>query len=86
MNALLNGLGDERIRVDYTTRDGRETHWYSRYEGALSSIMRRYEETESESSREKLEEYMAIIPCKTCGGARLKPEILAVTCGREEHP
>jgi len=79
--ALLDGLGDERIRVDYLTRDGRETHWYSRYEGAVNSVMRRYEETESDASRDKLEEYMAIIPCKACGGARLKPEILAVTFG-----
>ena len=44
-------------------------------------VMRRYEETESEGSKEKLEEYMAVIPCTTCGGARLKPEILAVTFG-----
>jgi len=80
-NALLFGLGDQRIRVDYITRDGRETHWYSRYEGAVNSVMRRYEETESEGSRDKLEEYMSVIPCKTCGGARLKPEILAVTFG-----
>jgi len=79
--ALLEGLGDTRIRVDYLTRDGRETHWYSRYEGALTSVMRRHDETESEASREKLEEYMAVIPCKSCGGARLKPEILAVTFG-----
>jgi len=78
-DALLNGLGDTRIRVDYLTRDGRETHWYSRYEGALSSVMRRHKESESENVREKLEEYMAVIPCKTCGGARLKPAILAVT-------
>ncbi len=80
-DALLNGLGDTRVRVEYVTRDGRETHWYSRYEGALNSIMRRYEETESEGSRERLEEYMSVIPCKVCGGARLKPEILAVTFG-----
>jgi len=79
--ALLEGLGDTRIRVDYLTRDGRETHWYSRYEGALTSVMRRHEETESEASREKLEEFMAVIPCKSCGGTRLKPEILAVTFG-----
>ncbi|PKQ29135.1 MAG: excinuclease ABC subunit UvrA [Actinobacteria bacterium HGW-Actinobacteria-10] len=79
--SLLEGLGDTRMRVDYLTRDGRETHWYSRYEGALASVMRRYEETESEASKDKLEEYMAVIPCKTCGGARLKPEILAVTFG-----
>ena len=80
-DALMNGLGEERIRVDYLTRDGRETHWYSRYEGALSSVMRRWEESESEAVREKLEQYMAVIPCKSCGGTRLKPEILAVTFG-----
>jgi excinuclease ABC subunit A len=79
--SLMNGLGDTRIRVDYLTRDGRETHWFSRYEGALSSVMRRHSESESENVREKLEEYMAVIPCKTCGGTRLKPEILAVTVG-----
>jgi excinuclease ABC subunit A len=78
---LLNGLGDTRIRIDYLTRDGRETHWYTKYEGALSSVMRRWKESESEAVKEKLEEYMAVIPCKTCGGARLKPEILAVTVG-----
>ena len=79
--ALLYGLGDERIRVDYTTRDGRRTHWFSRFEGAVSTVMRRYEESESEAVKGKLEEYMAVIPCKTCHGARLKPEILAVTFG-----
>ncbi len=78
---LLYGLGDQRIRVDYLTRDGRETHWYSRYEGAIESVTRRYKETESEQVKDKLEEYMAVIPCKTCMGARLKPEILAVTVG-----
>ncbi|MDF1541553.1 MAG: excinuclease ABC subunit UvrA [Anaerosomatales bacterium] len=80
-SALMHGLGDERIRIDYLTRDGRETHWFSRYEGALASVMRRFEESESEAVKEKLEEYMAVIPCKTCGGTRLKPEILAVTFG-----
>ena len=79
--ALMDGLGDERIRVDYLTRDGRETHWYSRYEGALASVMRRWSESESENVKDKLEEYMAVIPCKTCNGSRLKPEILAVTFG-----
>ena len=80
-DALMNGLGSERIRVDYVTRDGRQTHWFSKWEGALSAVMRRYHESESEAVKSKLEEYMAVIPCKTCGGARLKPEILAVTFG-----
>ena len=80
-DALLYGMGDEKIRIEYVTRDGRETHWFSRFEGAVTSVSRRYEETESDGTKEKLEEYMSIIPCATCGGARLKPEILAVTFG-----
>ncbi len=84
--ALLEGFGDERIRIDYITRDGRQTHWYTRYEGALRSVERRHAESESEQVKEKLEEYMALIPCSACGGARLKPEILAVTvCGKNIH-
>ena len=50
-DALLNGLGDTRIRVDYLTRDGRETHWYSRYEGALASVMRRWRSRRARTSR-----------------------------------
>jgi excinuclease ABC subunit A len=80
-DALLFGMGDQRIRIDYITRDGRETHWFSKFEGAVSSVQRRYDETESEGTKDKLQEYMAVIPCATCGGARLKPEILAVTFG-----
>jgi len=79
--ALLEGLGDERIRLDYITRDGRETYWFTKYEGALASVMRRHEESDSDITKERLEEYMAVIPCKACNGARLKPEILAVTFG-----
>ena len=83
---FLEGLGDERIRIDYVTRDGRETHWFSRYEGALASVMRRFDESESDNVKEKLENYMAVIPCNVCKGARLKPEILAVTvAGRNIH-
>ncbi len=79
--ALMEGMGDVRVRVDYVTRDGRDTHWHSRFEGALATISRRHSETESEGSRDKLEEYMSVIACKACRGARLKPEILAVTFG-----
>jgi excinuclease ABC subunit A len=80
-DALMYGMGDTRIRVDYHTRDGRETHWSSKWEGAINAVVRRHDETESEGSKEKLEEYMSVIPCATCHGARLKPEILAVTFG-----
>jgi excinuclease ABC subunit A len=79
--AFMEGTGDARIRVDYVTRDGRDTHWYIRWEGLLEVTMQRYRETQSEITKRKMEEYLAIKPCKACGGARLKPEILAVTVG-----
>ena len=80
-DALLYGLGKEKVRVDYVTVDGRETYWYIEWEGALAAVMRRYQEAQSDSQREKLASYFAIVPCQTCGGKRLKPEILAVTVG-----
>ncbi len=79
--ALLYGLGDERIRIDYVTRDGRDTYWYTTWPGVLAEIMRKHDESDSDSMRERLEQYMAINPCHTCNGSRLKPEILAVTVG-----
>ena len=80
-HALLYGLGDEKVRVDYLTVDGRETYWYTKWEGALEAVMRRYQEAKSDAQREKLSSYFAIVPCPTCKGKRLKPEILAVTVG-----
>ncbi len=79
--ALLHGLGKEKVRVDYVTVDGRETYWYIEWEGALAAVMRRYQEAQSDAQREKLAGYVATVPCQTCGGRRLKPEILAVTVG-----
>ncbi len=79
--ALLHGLGKEKVRVDYVTVDGRETYWYIEWEGALAAVMRRYQEAQSDAQREKLAGYFATVPCQTCGGRRLKPEILAVTVG-----
>lgn len=78
-DALLYGLGDEKIRIDYVTRDGRDTYWFTRWEGIIAAIMRKHHESDSDRTRERLEEYMAINPCHTCNGSRLKPEVLAVT-------
>ncbi len=84
--ALLQGLGKEKVRVDYVTVDGRETYWYIEWEGALAAVMRRYQEAQSDAQREKLAAYFATVPCQTCGGRRLKPEILAVTVeGKSIH-
>jgi excinuclease ABC subunit A len=50
-----------------------------KWEGILSNIQRRYDETESDSVRMSLVEFMQARECTTCGGRRLKPESLAVT-------
>ena len=84
-DALLYGLGDEKIRIDYVTRDGRDTYWFTRWEGVLAAIMRKHDESDSERTQARLEEFMAINPCHTCNG-RLKPEVLAVTIsGKNIH-
>ncbi|MDR3315039.1 MAG: excinuclease ABC subunit UvrA [Coriobacteriales bacterium] len=80
-DAFLEGLGTTKVRIDYVTRDGRDTHWTTQFYGLLKATWERYQETQSEQTRTKLEEYLSITPCSACGGARLKPEILAVTVG-----
>ena len=80
-NALLDGLGSTKIRVDYHTRDGRDTHWFTKFGGVRAVLFDKYQETTSETMRVHLERYIREIPCTTCHGARLKPEVLAVTIG-----
>ncbi|WP_322153173.1 excinuclease ABC subunit UvrA [Paratractidigestivibacter sp.] len=79
--ALLSGFGDKKIRVDYLTRDGRNTHWFTTFPGVRKVLFDKYQETTSETMRTHLEKYIREVPCDTCHGARLKPEILAVTVG-----
>ncbi len=78
-DGLFYGLGEEKVQVDYLTVDGRNTYWLLEWEGALAAVMRRYQEAQSDTQREKLQSYFAVVPCQTCSGKRLKPEILAVT-------
>ena len=84
-DALLGGLGATKIRVDYVTRDGRNTHWFTTFAGVRKILFDKYQETTSETMKTHLEHYIREMPCSACHGARLKPEILAVTVGGEEH-
>jgi excinuclease ABC subunit A len=79
-NAILNGVKG-KVRVDYVTVDGRNTYWYIEWSGALHAVEEKLHEAGSDRQRERMEGYFATIPCKACGGKRLKPEILAVTVG-----
>jgi excinuclease ABC subunit A len=78
--AVLHGTADQ-VHVRYKNRYGRERSYYASYEGVVPWLERRHAETESDWSRDKYEGYMREVPCPTCGGTRLKPEILAVTLG-----
>jgi excinuclease ABC subunit A len=76
--AVLHG-SSEQVHVRYKNRYGRERSYYASYEGVVPWLERRHAETDSDWSREKYEGFMREVDCPTCGGTRLKPEILAVT-------
>jgi excinuclease ABC subunit A len=78
---FLYGTGEERHLVSYTNRFGRRRSYQVRFEGIVNNLQRRYEETDSETNRERIEGYMAEQPCPQCNGARLRPESLAVKVG-----
>jgi excinuclease ABC subunit A len=78
---FLYGTDGERVYVQYRNRMGRRRQYMLAFDGIVASLQRRYKETESSQQRERIEEYMSFRPCPVCKGARLKPEVLAVTVG-----
>ncbi len=67
------------ITLHYTGAGGHDNKWDTTFEGVIPNLERRYRETDSDYIRGEIERYMAENPCPACGGARLKPESLAVT-------
>ena len=80
---MLYGIPNQKVRVDYHTLDGRDTYWYIKWDGIVDAVQSRYSEASSDQARERLQQYFSIVPCETCGGKRLKPEMLAVTVGEK---
>jgi excinuclease ABC subunit A len=78
---FLFGTGGDKVYVAYRNRMGRRRSYMIDFEGIVSSLERRYRDTDSSTQRERIEEYMSFRPCPVCKGARLKPEVLAVTVG-----
>ncbi|MFH1367140.1 MAG: excinuclease ABC subunit UvrA [Patescibacteria group bacterium] len=78
LDMVLFGTGDKRYKSSYSSPrfDG---DLYTTFEGVIPNLMRRYKETDSDYIRAEIERYMRIYSCPTCGGKRLKPEVLAVT-------
>lgn len=77
---ILHGTGDERYPVALDG-DRFSGSYQSRYEGILNNLRRRYRETESDMQKAKLEEYMTERACESCGGRRLRPEVLGILVG-----
>jgi excinuclease ABC subunit A len=80
-NLFLYGTNGDRLYVSYRNRMGRKRSYMTTFEGIVPNLERRYKETDSDWSREKIEEYMSVRPCPECKGARLRPESRAVKVG-----
>ncbi|MDQ3676712.1 MAG: excinuclease ABC subunit UvrA, partial [Actinomycetota bacterium] len=78
---FLHGTNGEPVQVTYRNRYGRRRSYQTRFEGIIPNLERRYRETDSEWSREKIEEYMSVRPCPACNGSRLRPESRSVLVG-----
>ncbi|HMI30824.1 MAG TPA: excinuclease ABC subunit UvrA, partial [Candidatus Limnocylindrales bacterium] len=76
--ALLHGLGDEKLQYKFKLKSGTVWSHKGRFRGVIPELMRRYRETTSDQVRAHIEQSMSKKPCPACGGARLKPEALAV--------
>jgi excinuclease ABC subunit A len=77
-NLFLYGTEGDKIYVSYRNRMGRRRSYMTNFEGIIPNLERRYKETDSDYSREKIEEYMTMRPCPECKGARLRPESRSV--------
>jgi excinuclease ABC subunit A len=81
-HAIVHGSGGMKIRFPYKSGSGRfDGHYEDHWEGVVANVERRYRETQSESVRTQLEEYMSTLPCTVCAGSRLKASSRAVTIG-----
>ena len=78
-NIILHGT-DVEVNVEYTGQRGHGVYPIA-FEGLIKNVEKRYRETFSETAKAEYEQYMRILPCKTCKGKRLKKEALAVTVG-----
>jgi len=80
---ILYGTGERVIEFHYESKYGGVRKYKAPFEGMIGNLERRYKETSSDYMRQKIESYMSLTPCSSCGGKRLKAESLAVTFGNK---
>ncbi|MFA6023780.1 MAG: excinuclease ABC subunit UvrA [Candidatus Gracilibacteria bacterium] len=77
---VMYGTGEDRYTVKMNSGDGlSKGEFQTKFEGVIPNLERRFLETDSDYVRGKIEQFMRILPCPSCEGKRLKPEMLAVT-------
>jgi excinuclease ABC subunit A len=79
LTVILYGTAGKKLEVSHQTQKGRVYSWNTAFDGVIPNMERRHVDTESDSVRDDIGRYMTQRACTTCGGARLKPEVLAVT-------
>lgn len=79
LDVVLYG-SDSQVQITYKSRFRQAARTYRTwFDGVMNMLNRRYMDTQSEMVREEIEQYMSPVPCRACGGQRLRPESLAVT-------
>ena len=78
--ALLQGT-DVPVTFEYENMRGEVKTFTTPFEGVLPMVRRRHSEASTDMMRDEFEQYMTIKPCRTCQGARLRPEALAIKVG-----
>ncbi len=78
---ILYGSAGKPISFHYKSATGRGRMYKRPFQGVVPTLERWYQETHSEEWRDKLDQYVAVLPCPACHGARLRPEALSVTIG-----
>jgi excinuclease ABC subunit A len=79
LGLILHGTRGSPIRFEYTSTSGHTRTYTKAFRGVVPTLERWHRETTSEEWREEMDQFMATLPCPACRGARLKPEVLAVT-------
>ena len=79
-DALMYGTSGKKIKMERRSEYGTGTYM-AEFEGIVNNLQRRYDETTSDYSRNDIEQYMSVVDCPECKGARLKKESLGVTVG-----
>jgi excinuclease ABC subunit A len=81
LRLILHGTNGQEVAVEFKRANGRVSKFFTTFEGVITNLHRRFNETNSDYMRSRIQEFMSDKPCPTCRGARLRPEALAVTVG-----